>query len=397
MIRFLGLGFLISLSTVSSAQVWNCGLHVQGQKLPFQLERLPSQDWILWNGSEQIGLEKGIPEADSLRFPVLVFDAWLKIPANPGALFFGSFSKGDAKVPGYQMSFTAKVSKDFSPKKPVVRAKKQKDEYLIGFYNANGLMADSGILRIQSFQQTNRVEATILTETGDFRYLNGVLNDEGLKLSTFDGGHTYLFKARRIGDGFVGRFYYSRSGSDSVSIFPIQDRKLKSGFRQFEGRFSFSAKDRTGQIHTEKDPEFLGKPMIVQVLGTWCPNCMDESRFLVEMYPLIREKVRIVGLAFERKNQDEYGFERIEIVKGKLKIPYPIYLAGPASKDSASKRLPSVAPIEAFPTTVFVKSDGTILKAHSGFTGPATGKDYLDWKQEFLKLVDLLAQDEEKK
>jgi len=103
--------------------------------------------------------------------------------------------------------------------------------------------------------------------------------------------------------------------------------------------------------------------------------------------------VEFLGLAFERKNDRAYAFSRIAVVKKKLFVPYPIVFAGPSNKDLASKRLPAIAPISAFPTTVFLRKDHSILKVHSGFSGPATGKFYETWKAEFKELLEELGRE----
>jgi hypothetical protein len=61
-----------------------------------------------------------------------------------------------------------------------------------------------------------------------------------------------------------------------------------------------------------------------------------------------------------------------------------------ANKDSASKALPEAGGIKAFPTTLFVKKNGEILKVHSGFSGPATGAAYDAWRKEFRDILKQL-------
>ena len=39
------------------------------------------------------------------------------------------------------------------------------------------------------------VTGTFRTKTGDYRYLEGVMDGNRLKLSTFDGAHAFLFTA----------------------------------------------------------------------------------------------------------------------------------------------------------------------------------------------------------
>jgi len=42
------------------------------------------------------------------------------------------------------------------------------------------------------FKQTkNKLTGTFLTTTGDYRYLDGIVTGDSLKLSTFDGAHAY--------------------------------------------------------------------------------------------------------------------------------------------------------------------------------------------------------------
>ena len=44
-------------------------------------------------------------------------------------------------------------------------------------------------------------------------------------------------------------------------------------------KFDFEFNNTIGKPVSLND--FEGKPVIVQILGTWCPNCMDETKFLV--------------------------------------------------------------------------------------------------------------------
>jgi thiol-disulfide isomerase/thioredoxin len=40
----------------------------------------------------------------------------------------------------------------------------------------------------------------------------------------------------------------------------------------------------------------------LQMSGTWCPNCMDETKFLASWYDQTKDRgVEILGLAYERK------------------------------------------------------------------------------------------------
>jgi thiol-disulfide isomerase/thioredoxin len=48
---------------------------------------------------------------------------------------------------------------------------------------------------------------------------------------------------------------------------------------------------------------YKNKVVIVQILGSWCPNCMDETAYMVNYYKKYHNKgVEVVGLAYERSN-----------------------------------------------------------------------------------------------
>ncbi len=46
--------------------------------------------------------------------------------------------------------------------------------------------------------------------------------------------------------------------------------------------------------------EFKNKVVIVDIMGTWCPNCHDEEPLLVDLYNRYhKDGLEIVGLAYE--------------------------------------------------------------------------------------------------
>ena len=58
--------------------------------------------------------------------------------------------------------------------------------------------------------------------------------------------------------------------------------------------------------------------------------------------------------------------------------------------------VPFLPKIFAFPTTVFIKADGTVYKVHSGFSGPATGRFYTGWETEFYEILKEIDPDAKK-
>jgi thiol-disulfide isomerase/thioredoxin len=374
---------------LQAQNAWNCLLHLPGAKdISFQLEKLPGkQGFRLINGSEILTLDSLLAEGDSIVLPVSVFDVALKLPANQGSDFQGSYWNWDARPSGYQLSFSAKaIHQVHLPSKK--QAALEAEEFVIRFLK-NGIAADSGILRIQ--KDGIIVQGTILHKKGDYRFLHGEFKGEKLVLSTFDGGHAFYFELdfSQKRSVFSGMFLSGRRHSQPIDGYRLKSApNVGSAFRDTEGRISFSGRLPFNKLITQDAPEYRGNALVVQLLGTWCPNCLDETRFLSEVYPNRPSGVEFVGLAFEqRKGDSSYAFSRIDVVRNKLKVPYTIAWAGAASKDSALKAIPALGKMEAFPTTIFVRKDGSIHKIHSGFSGPATGPYFLAWRKEFEELL----------
>jgi thiol-disulfide isomerase/thioredoxin len=240
-------------------------------------------------------------------------------------------------------------------------------------------------------QNKDSLYGTILSETGDYRYLNGKVVENSAWLQSFDGGHTFRFDFEIAADSLKGNFIYGPKGSQEIKAKKADINHLKNAYSltklEANDKFGFTAINKQGKTVTESDQNLKGKGLIIQVLGSWCPNCLDETRFLVEAWKKKPANVEFIGLAFERKKDLGSAFERIDVVKNKLNVPYKIYWGGQANKDSALLKLRGIKNFKAFPTTIFVKPNGKIHKVHTGFSGPATGIYYEEWKKEFEILV----------
>lgn len=372
---------------------WFCQIQIQEKSIDFYLEKPSVQisppQLVLWNGKEGIELNISRIDGDSIVFPISIFDSELRLPAKLGQSFSGRFVKNDTKVPGYFLSFHAK-SGNFRPPnqnfqfKPIL-----KGNWNLEFLE-NGLVSDTGFGMFS--QSGDSIYGSILTETGDYRYLNGrQVDGKSGYFQSFNGAQTYLFEWVGNEKEISGEFYLSKTRKISFRGRKTEKNPLSNGFTKSMGRslekFRFRARDLTGNWVDENLPVLKDKALVVQILGSWCPNCLDETRFLTEEFPNRPGGVEFLGLAFERKSDFSYARGRIENVINRLKAPYPIFIGGIANKDSASAALPAVTGIAAFPTTIFIKSNGQVYKVHTGFSGPATGQFYETWKKEFAELL----------
>ena len=379
---------LICSPVFSQTREWNCRMHLQEEVISFKIIRDQHGEFSLMNGSEVVSMEKKIDRGDSAEYALSVFDARLVFPRNPGNTFQGWYRKGDAKIPSSGLLFEAAFNTS-EPAREIPDDKTSSSRWPIEFLEGDKV-SEKGILLLN--QKGSQISGSILTPTGDYRFLNGEIKGTKAYLQTFDGGHAWYFRMEFPveGNSLKGEFLYSQSGKQSFRGIRNDQAELESGFSKPEVKNSlhFSATDASGIKISEAN--FKGKALVIQVLGSWCPNCLDETRFLSEEYASRPAGIEFLGLAFERKNDAAYVNDRIATVKRKLTVPYPIYGAGMANKDSASKALPEAGGIKAFPTTLFVKKNGEILKVHSGFSGPATGAAYDAWRKEFREILKQL-------
>ncbi|MBU2907294.1 TlpA family protein disulfide reductase [Arenibacter algicola] len=244
-------------------------------------------------------------------------------------------------------------------------------------------------------QVDDKVSGTFRTATGDYRFLEGINSADSVKFSTFDGARAYLFKAKITDSTMVGVFY---SGNHSKEFFVAkrnENYKLPNSetltyMKKGHDKLSFSFPDSEGNLVSLSDPVFRDKVVIVQIMGTWCPNCLDETKFLVDyLQKNSKEKIAVIALAFEYAKTKEAAFNSIDRLKDRIGVQYPILLAqyGGISKEMAQKKLPMLNHVISFPTTIIVDKRGDVQKIYTGFNGPATGSNYDSFKKDFHNFI----------
>ncbi|MEJ0057740.1 MAG: TlpA disulfide reductase family protein [Bacteroidota bacterium] len=375
--------------------IWRGVLEQQGQALPFTFE-VENKDGkyavYLKNASEKLLLDEVIMDGDSVKMVLHIFDAELHAKVDGNSLKGWYLKNYD---PGFRMPFSATYGEDF-------RFEKTSDQpvtdftgkYAVKFVNdKNDTSVSVGV-----FTQTgNHAEGTFLTTTGDYRYLEGNVVSDKLYLSTFDGNHSFLFIASKKDETtLVGDFW--SGGSSHESWVGTRDEKaimpdaesltfLKEGYDKID----FNFPDVNQMMITSADERFRNKVVILQIFGTWCPNCMDETKFLSQWYNENKDRgVEILGLAYERKDDFGYASDRVKKMKEKLSVPYDFVIAGTNDKVKAAETLPMLNKVLAFPTTIFIGKDGKVKHIRTGFEGPGTGVYYEQFKQRFNELINEL-------
>lgn len=245
------------------------------------------------------------------------------------------------------------------------------------------------------YQTGNRLSGTFRTKVGDYRYLDGVIDGDSLKLSAFDGAHVFLFTAKVTDSTMEGKFF---SGNHAVenfkakrnAAFELPDASTLTYLKEGYDRFEFSFPDLSGKMVSLNDERFQDKVVLVQIMGTWCPNCLDETKFYVDyLNNNPHPNLEMVALAFEYAKTEEKAFLGIERLKNRVGVEYPILLAqvGTSSKSKANEKLPMLNHVLSYPTTIYIDKKGEVRKIHTGFNGPATGEKHEEFKKEFSETL----------
>jgi len=375
---------------------YRASLAIKDQKeLPFVFKVDSAKQMTIFNAEEKILVDDINIKGDSIFIKMPVFDAQIKAVINDKGNLRGSYIKGpkNNRVPFeaiYDVHFrypTASNSHNpiagnwevtFSPNTE-------------GSYKAKGVFKDGA---------DNKVTGTFLTETGDYRFLEGVLDNERLSLSCFDGAHAFLFDGLVKNDSITsGMFYSGNHYKESwVAVknekYELSDPDTLTFLKEGYDKIEFSFPDLNGKQVSLTDDRFKNKAVIIQIMGSWCPNCLDESKYLSQFYTANKsDDLEIVALAFENAKTIEKATANLNRLKDNVGIEYPILIAqyGSARKLLAAEKLPMLNHILSYPTTIFIDKKGTVRKIHTGFNGPATGEMYTQFTKEFEAFVEKLA------
>ena len=241
------------------------------------------------------------------------------------------------------------------------------------------------------------VTGTIMTPTGDHRFLDGDYRDGELRLSKFDGGHVFLYRGTRQADGTLsGRFWSGTAFEDQFVArrdenASLGDAENATRLAGTADRLDFRFPDLAGHEISITDPFFHGKVVVVALAGSWCPNCHDEAAFLADFHRRNRERgFEVISLMFEQFGDFKRAADATERFRRRYGIDYTTLIAGTSDKDDAAAKLPQLNGVFAFPTTIFVDRQGKVRRIHTGFSGPATGSHYEKLIADFEKTVEAL-------
>ncbi len=378
---------------------WRMELDVRTEKdngpvlLPFLFDL--SKDSGAWhmvvrNGSEHIAVDDIELHHDSLRVRMPLFDSEFIGRVEGDSVVRGQWHNY-LKGPEYRIPFLARAGDQERFDHPTTSHRELSGNWECHFapntpdaYNAIGIFQGSD----------GHVTGTFGTETGDYRYLEGITHGDSLLLSAFDGSHAFLFRAVLRNDSLIGDF---RSGIHSQEAwvgvpnadYALRDPDSLTFLKEGYDMADFRLPCLDGDTVSPRDEHHRGHVMMVQVMGSWCPNCVDETLLLDQMYADYHEKgLDVIAIAFERYPEKERALNALRRFQKKLNVHYDILYAGEAKKEVAAEKLPFLDHVMSYPTCIFIDRSGKVRRIRTGFYGPGTGEHYENYKRNLRTFIE---------
>jgi len=394
---------LVFVSVIGVAQpkigIWQGVLLLNAEKhieLPFNFE-IKNQKGkvvlIIHNAQERITVDEVILFKDSLNFKMPIFDTEFRTQLMGDSIINGLWIN-HTKKENNTIVFTAKFGNKNRFNFPMEKPTNFYDGSWETTFSPETKDSSKAIGVFKYIANSAIVEGTFLTETGDYRFLEGTETNGKLFLSCFDGAHAFLFIAEHNeteitkGDFYSGSTWHESWEAKRNDKFQLHDPESLTYLKNPDQKIDFTFYNTKNEKVSLSDAKYKNKVVIVQIMGSWCPNCMDESAYLSKIYKQYnKEGLEIIALAYERTSDMETAKRNIVRLTNRFSIDYDILLTGLTGKEKASESLPFLNGIMAFPTTIFLDKNHQVKSVYTGFSGPATGKEHEKYT---LKMEDLI-------
>jgi thiol-disulfide isomerase/thioredoxin len=391
--------FTLGIAPLALAQsltgVWDAKINFNGVEIPFKIEFAGDgkniRGWF-FNGEERETSSSGTFENGSVDLRWDDYATELTATLKDGTLE-GQWVSASKK--SYPIQAKRLVS---------APAEKVAAPLIDGLWEVEGVSSTKGesTWRLIVRQKGAEVTAAILRVDGDTGALTGSYRDGKFVLSHFSGARPSLLTLTPASDGTLGvDLAGPRGHNEYKALRPAEarakglpepaDASAHTRVKDASQPFLFSFPDLNGKVVSNDDVRFRGKVVLVNITGSWCPNCHDEAPFLAELYRKYRDQgLEIVALSFEEGEQLKDPTRLRAFIK-KYGIEYTVLLAGEPSE--AKEKLAQAENWDAWPTTFFIDREGLVQGVHAGFPGSASGELYVGAKQEFERNVERLLGD----
>ncbi|MGI9516704.1 MAG: TlpA family protein disulfide reductase [Pirellulaceae bacterium] len=373
---------------------WTMSLNVGSEEQPdwldFGVQVAHSSPWFLINGEERIEMPDISYKDTRLELHAFHYASKVVVWWDPVTdTLSGEWTKrrgkdNDAVVPVIGSRPTEQPWED--PSKFVGR-------WSVHFADSE----DPAVGVFEKAEGSNQVLGTFLTTTGDYRYLAGGVRDGRLQLSCFDGAHAFLFRADVGSDGSLtgtfksGNWYETQWTARLDAEATLPDAFTQTVWTDKVALSELRFPDLDGNVVALDDERFAGKCRIIEVFGSWCPNCHDAGVYLSELHEKYGDRgLSITGLAFELTGDFETDVAQVRRFADRNDTAYPMLIAGTSDKGEATEQLQVLDRVRSYPTMIFLDAGGHVKAIYTGFSGPATGEAHRKLREQFEAIIEEL-------
>lgn len=387
---------LVVGTIIENGELWRGSLALSERELPFifVLDGKEGGKLTVKNGMENVGFQFQEKRGNTWVYQSEYFNSRFEFAYENDSVISGQWinaKRDDDRV----MKFRGELGNAQRFKAGSLPKVNLTGMHSAQFLDESGEVSDSTLLMIS--QVGHRVTGSFLTETGDYRYLDGVVRNDSLLLSSLDGTHAFMFEGKINASAINGVFFsgltwkqqwQSTPNSKQSLVNPETMTRLKQ-----DSIVSFAFHNAKGEMVSLDDSAYAGKAIAVTLMGTWCSNCLDEAMFLKEAHAKYKnEGFEVIALDFELTSDSAKAFQNIARHQQSLELNYPILLASLSStKTKAAELLPFLSGFYSYPTLILLDRNHRVVKIHTGFSGPASGKMHYEvFRMNYLRLIDSL-------
>ena len=390
-LKVLVLSAAVALAAAADSPLagrWNATVVSNNVEVPFAFEVTgegPSLKGSFFNGDRRITSTSTSVEDGATVFNFDQYASKLRVSFKDGQLT-GEYRRARGGP------FPFKASRAAAAAAAATRAPAIDGIWIVSAKSNKGEVAWRFIVK----QSGADVTATILRVDGDTGTLTGGWRDGQFVLSHFSGARPLLLEVTPAADGTLTlkqnrqtELVAAREHADRArAIGEPTDPALHTSVKDPAEPFAFSFPDLNGQIVSNTDPRFRGKVVLVNISGSWCPNCHDEAPFLASLYKKYRARgLEIVTLSFEEADQLKDP-TRLRAFIQTYGLEYTVLI--PGEPDQLNEKVPQGVNLNAFPTTFILGRDGRVRAVHAGFPSPGSGDYYVKAEKDVTGLVERL-------
>jgi peroxiredoxin len=400
--KFVAVFLALAASTLAQSITgrWDATIQINGVETPFPLEISGSGANVtasFFNGDDRYASTQGRFENGKLILTWDYYAATLEATLKDGVLE-GRYA-GTRRMKG---PFAIRATRAAASKPTALSESVPAIDGLWEIPNKSGKGESAWRFVVQqsSAQQPGaKVSATILRVDGDTGTISGAFKGGKFVLSHFDGARAHLLEITPAADGTLDILQdgktkltaYRPAAARAQGLPEPTDPDLHTTMKDPKEPFRFSFPDLKGRLVSNGDSRFQGKVLVVEITGSWCPNCHDEAPFLAEMYRTYgKQGLEIVSLSFEEAEQLKNPTRLRAFVK-KYGLEFPVLVCG--DPDEANSKLTQLVNWNTWPATLFVDRRGLVRGIHSGFPSAGSGELFRQAKEEFnVEVGRLLAE-----